>query len=142
MAVNEARAQLRMLPVEGGDVVVPPPPAAPQQAPAADSQPTVAEPPPQRSELTDDELATRRVLFSLTARARHKAKNPAAFVQWIDAGFRDHRDEWSRSVTVTQPEPEYFIAFQRDLLKLAETTTSADLPAAVNEVAMTYERTV
>lgn len=37
--------------------------------------------------------ALRRVVFNLGARARHKAKNPRAFVEWIDGGLVAHRDE-------------------------------------------------
>lgn len=36
---------------------------------------------------------TRRVVFNLGARARHKARNAAAFVEWIDGGLQSHRTE-------------------------------------------------
>lgn len=144
MTRNEARAQLRMLPIDGGDMLDEPQ-ATPEPVPPADttpSQPTepAAPPAPQRSEPSNDELLQRRALFHLTARARHKAKDPKAFLQWVDSKFKSHREEWQSTTTTT--EPEFFVRFHGEMSKLAETTTADALVSAVDSIATSYERSV
>lgn len=75
-----------------------------------------------------DELATKRLVFAIAARARHKAKNSRAFLEWVDgnlSGFR--QDAASTGVD------EAIIDRAVDALKrIADTTTASELLTAVD----------
>jgi hypothetical protein len=147
---NEARAQIRYLPIDEWDaedkaaaetMPLQTPPAADTEEPepeddAEDSPDDSPADEPQRTR--DDELLRRRALFSLTARARHKARDAKAFVQWVDSGFKSHREEWA--ATTTQMEPKFFVQFHADMNKAAESTTADALLSVVDQIATTYER--
>lgn len=129
---NEIRAKLGYAPIEGGDKFEEP---QPMQAPAASDDGD-----DERQQAPDDMTwIKRRIVYSLAARARHKARNSAAFLQWVDSHLKDHRDEW-QTVTGGLDEPTFFVEFQAALSRLAETVTATELPAKVDELVTSWER--
>ena len=147
LSPNEVRAKLNYPPYDGGDEYGDP--AA--EAIATGTQAEQGSDAGQEDDGTEDDSAqeasadrqwiVRRIVFSLAARARHKAKNPQAFLSWVDSQLKDHRDEW-QSITGGVDEPTFFIDYHAALEKIAETTTATDLPARVDELVTTWERSV
>jgi hypothetical protein len=145
---NEARAQIRYLPIDEWDAedkaaaeTMPMDTSSTETPDSIDIEDSPEDTPqdqPQR--ISDDELLRRRALFSLTARARHKARDAKAFVQWVDSGFKSLREEWA--TTTTKIEPEFFVQFHADMNKAAESTTADALLSVVDQIATTYERSV
>jgi hypothetical protein len=144
---NEARAQIRYLPIDEWDAedkaaAEPIPMDTLSPSDSTDTEDSAEDTPPQDQpqRISDDELLRRRALFSLTARARHKARDAKAFVQWVDSGFKSLREEWA--TTTTKIEPEFFVQFHADMNKAAESTTADALLSVVDQIATTYERSV
>lgn len=131
---NEVRAELSMLPYDGGDQFDQPAAQQPQQ-----QEPPQASQQAGRTEPDDDAIARRRVLFSLTARARQKARKPAAFIEWLDSRFKDHREEW-QTLSNGKVEPEFFSGIHDQLQQVASTATADALLSAVDAVVTTFER--
>lgn len=138
---NEVRTRLGMAPIDGGDKFEEPQPSATAKQPAADQPPQQANSGDagQPAELDDVTLVKRRLVYAIAYRARAKARNASAFVQWIDSRFKDHRDEWN-TVTGGMTEPEFFVEFHSALSKLADTTTAANLAERVDELVTNWER--
>ena len=144
MTRNEVRARENLNPVEGGDVFDAAPGATGKgDSPAADPPPEVPpvdNPPKKKKEKKDavqgnganvTPLALARVLFAIGTRARFKSQSCSAFCDWVDSDLAYHRDEYRRLVG-TEHEQVFFEPLLIDLRKLAESTTPADLPAAVD----------
>lgn len=89
--------------------------------------------PPQRSH---DEA---RVMFSIGARARHKAKNPSAFVEWVDSDLAYHRDEYRQLGLESEAEPDFFSPVLVALRDLLERYSADELPAAVDKTLSRFE---
>lgn len=136
MKRNEARAQLRMLPIEEWDAEDMAPAAAPQPAQPTDPPPAT----PARSEPSEETILQRRFMFELTWRARKKSKNSRSFLGWIKDNLGDIRSEW-QSVT-DMPVPAMFDSFHRDLAGAVQTGTPDSLVSIVDQIATTYEREV
>lgn len=94
--------------------------------------------------VTDDETggdenarhARRRVIFSLGAQARHKARNPRAWEAWLDGNLVSHRAEATELLGDDA-------LVEQVLLRLKPTVESVgvqDLPAAVDRLITEFER--
>jgi hypothetical protein len=132
---NECRADINLLPYDGGEEFVNPntmksgnePGGEPQDEPKEDKP---KEEPPKR------DAAYLRVLFGITNRARGKVKQPARFLEWIDRDFEPHREEW-RHLWGDKPFP--FEAACADLKAAAEHYSEDKLPAAVDAICKELE---
>lgn len=146
---NEIRAKLGYAPIEGGDEFETDEPMTPgaTSAPAEDADDGEEDDTPEDSadnsrsvsQLDDVALVKRRIVYAIASRARAKARNARAFVQWIDSQLKDHRDEWT-ATTGGMDEPEFFVQFQAALASVAETTTATDLAQRVDDLVTTWER--
>jgi hypothetical protein len=151
---NEVRAELNMLPYEGGDeygVTAATMPVEPVEEPADDEEPEdesdteddsepMDTPADTEQNSTDQHtIARRRALFSLTYRARRKADNPNAFLTWLDSGWKNERVEWTE-IGAGSPEPEFFEAMHTQLQQVASTATADQLSAFVETVASNFEK--
>lgn len=142
---NEVRAKEGLAPYDGGDVFENPNTTSPGSNATDDTEPT-SDPPDDVEEDTESpdtptrslDTIKRRVLFSLTARARHKAKNPRAFTEWLDARFKDHREEWS-TLSGGEIEPLFFGLLHSRLDHVAATVTADALASTVDQIATTFE---
>lgn len=90
---------------------------------------------PDTSTPPDGDNARRRVVYELTARARHKAKNPRAFIEWIDGGLVYHRKQYQQLVGDDACLDDVLL----NLRTLAEVNNNETLCEAVNEWATEYE---
>lgn len=81
--------------------------------------------------------ARSRVVYNLGGRARHKAKNPRAFVQWVDGGLAAHRAEAVE--LLGEPGGAVVDAALAELRGLVERVSAADLVAAVDAAATRWE---
>ncbi|MEM7314787.1 MAG: phage portal protein, partial [Planctomycetota bacterium] len=77
-----------------------------------------------------------RFRYAVGARGRHKSKNPAAFLEWVDSALASHRDEYRETfggeATLLDPLLE-------DLRQIVETTGQDELAAAVDERLTNFE---
>lgn len=82
----------------------------------------------QKSKKEDAQMSHefRRAVFSLCSHARVKSAKPAAYIEWIDGGAVTHREEFARI-----GHAETFDRIMAGFRKLADTTTAAELSAAV-----------
>jgi HK97 family phage portal protein len=104
---NEVRGELGMLPYEGGDEYANPatattpanPEPQPGSAPDPQAQPTPPDAARKSPQLT---VAEKRNLISCTLNARHKAKNPKAFIEF--AAKCERSTEWQVAVAATFDE--------------------------------------
>ena len=138
---NEVRAELSMLPYEGGDEFAPPAqqqqPAAPQlEAEVEDDTEDDAE---DSAEMDAQRMAARRILYSLTYRARKKAASPSAFLTWLDSGWVNERAEWT-TISSGAVEPSFFSAMHDQMQQVASTATADQLSAFVETVAANFEK--
>lgn len=148
---NEVRRMENQPPREGGDEYMPfagaPKPGNPapgssdgggDKIPADPSAPKEGEEPEGGDQEPDKQTRMRRVLFSMTARARHKAKNARAFIEWIDGDLKSHRQE---AIELLGPEADKRLVdpLLAELRKLAESKTETELPAAVDELTARFE---
>jgi hypothetical protein len=126
---NECRADINLLPYEGGEEFVNPNTMKsgnePGEEPKDEPKEEPKEEPPKR------DAAYLRVLFGITARARDKAKRPKAFLEWIDGNLQHHRDEWQR---MWGDKPWPFERLQQNLRSASEHYTEDKLPAAVDAI--------
>lgn len=142
MNPNECRAQLNMLPYEGGEEFVNPntmtsgtPDAEggeeddsePEETEEPDEEPNDAQPARSNEYL--------RTLFEITARARDKAKRPQAFIDWVDGNLAPHRADYRGA------EPFPFDKISDDLHKWVQTWKSDELAQRVDEWCQVLERT-
>ena len=124
---NEARSKENMLPYDGGDAY-----ENPNTSKQGGTDPAGDEP-------KDDEedkparAAERRAIYEVTARAREKAKNPTAFLQWIDGGLAPHR------AAHPAVPAELFDRALTKLRSVAEKATGDELPAAVHKACLSIE---
>lgn len=142
MSRNEIRARENLNPVDGGDVFDPPRGgggvATGENEGTGDNDGDGQ----QDGAATDDAdrqrlAAIRRAVFSFGRAARHHAKSPHKFCDWIDGGWERHRNHYR---TETGEEAgEFFDAAVSRLQRLAETTSERDLPAAVDEAISEFE---
>jgi HK97 family phage portal protein len=138
---NEVRLEENMLPYEGGDEFLASPGTDLQQG-GEEPEEDDDEPKPKPKGDDERQLALRRVVFNLGARARHKAQSPDAYIAWVDGGLQSHRDEYRRYVGDEEGEVELFGALLSDLRTAAETATAATLPGAVHTIIEKIERSV
>jgi hypothetical protein len=132
---NECRADINLLPYEGGEEFVNPntmksgnePGEEPKDEPKEDKP---KEEPPKR------DAAYLRVLFGITARARDKAKRPKAFLEWIDGNLAPHREEW-RHLWGDKPWP--FDGSLADFRSAAEHYSDDKLPIAIESICKELE---
>lgn len=123
---NEARADLNMLPYEGGELYINPNTTAGAGS-EREGNDTEESPPPVRS---GEYL---RTLFAITARAREKAKKPNAFIEWIDGRLAPFKAEYRGQ------EQFPFDFVESGLRKIAETTHEGNLLEVVNTFCLTLE---
>lgn len=133
MNPNECRAKLNMLPYEGGEEFVNPN----TMKSGDDTQPKEEETPPKDEEKQPKRSADYlRTLFNITARAREKAKKTDAFMSWVDGDLAPHRTDWRALSTDPFPFESILVGFRQ----LTATATPTALPAAVDELCLTFER--
>jgi HK97 family phage portal protein len=114
---NEARVELNMLPYAGGDEFVNPNTMKSGNEPGS--------PPPEPKPARSGEYL--RTLFSITARAREKAKHGNTFVLWVDGKLAPYRAEYRK-----QDEPFPFDSIESGFRKIADTTPEASLQDVVH----------
>jgi hypothetical protein len=143
---NEVRAELNMLPYDGGDeygVTAASMPVEPLGEPEDQDEPEdEVEPEPDDVDEVDDNgqrIASRRALFSLTYRARKKATTPAAFLTWLDSNWINERAEW-QMISSGAAEPQFFSTMHEQLQQVASTATAEQLSAFVETVASNFEK--
>jgi HK97 family phage portal protein len=130
---NECRAELNMLPYEGGDEFVNPNTMKSGNEPGEEPK---EEPKEKPKEPPKRDAAYLRVLFGITARARDKAKRPKAFLEWIDGNLQPHRDEW-RHLWGERPFPfDYMIKWFR---AKADVCTADELPSDIEQLCEFWE---
>ncbi len=137
LSANEVRSKMGLKKYEGGDKYDNPVTASSDTTTPKNSPPPKKDS-PQRSEAGWQE---KRVLFNLTSAARHKAKKPAAFLEWIDGDLKVHRDEW-RTLTNGATAPEFFVSIRENFKQIADSVTATELPAAIDQIATNFERTM
>ena len=76
-----------------------------------------------------------RVVFNVASRARHKAKNSRAFLEWLDGNLASHRTEAIQQVG----EDSIIDAIVTDLQQVASTATADQLPVHVDALMSLYE---
>ena len=151
---NEVRKKENLPPVDGGDEfdVVPggvaggTPGGAPASGPADD--PEEQEPDEPTDVETDEEVSPersilqrfRKVVYLVGQRARHKAKNPRAFDQWVTGGMNDLRDEARKAGASDTESTDLFADIVTRLDRIAQTTTEAKLADAVDTAMAELER--
>jgi hypothetical protein len=84
----------------------------------------------------DTRHARRRVIFSLGAQARHKARNPRAWEQWLDGNLVSHRADATELLGDDTLVDEVLLR----LKPTVETVGVKDLPAAVDRLITDFER--
>ena len=142
LSSNEVRQKENMLPREGGDNYDNPATSSSVTEPPAEDPPKEETPKEQERSIDFETVRLRRrVLFNLTAAARHKSKNSKAFIEWLDSEFKVQRDEWT-TVSGGKDAPEYFASFHRQLFDLVQTATPQELVTVVDTVAANYEREI
>ena len=134
---NECRIDDGLPPIEGGDNLDPPTTPAggadkgavtPPRGPA---DPTGGlAPAPRNQQQIAETAARRRVIFGIGSHARHKARKPAAFIEWIDGGLVSHREHCREQIGNEEIVDE-MVAI---LKTVAETTPEADLMCRVEAV--------
>lgn len=140
---NEIRKRDGLKPLPGGDepIAAPGSPAPGSSDGGVDKQPNDGqgavkgepnEPDPDENEQNS---ARNRVLYHLTAVARHKAKNPNAFIELIDGGLKSFRDQ---AVTLSVDD-SFITLFCGRCKELAESVSAKDLPAAVDDLCKQFE---
>jgi HK97 family phage portal protein len=130
---NECRADLNLLPYEGGDEFVNPNTMKSGNEPGEEPK---EEPKEKPKEPPKRDAAYLRVLFGITARARDKAKRPKAFLEWIDGNLQPHRDEW-RHLWGDRPFPfDYMIKWFR---AKADVCTADELPSDIEQLCEFWE---
>lgn len=134
---NDCRARENLPPREGGDSYADV--TRPQGAAAPAKTEPVAEPAtePEPEEKSGGVIRA-RAAFAIAARARHKAANPRAFVEWIDTDLAALREEFRG--LLGPAEPEVFGPPLADLKRIAETVGESDLPAVVDAAMTRYEQ--
>jgi HK97 family phage portal protein len=126
---NECRAELNMLPYPEGEEFVNPNTMKSGNEPG--EKPKEDKPEPKKRD-----AAYMRVLFGITASARHKADNPNAFIAWVDGNLAKHRAEW-KHLWGDQPFP--FDDLRQQLHDLAGRCHAPDLPAEVETLCKAWE---
>lgn len=145
---NECRAEINMLPYDGGGEFVnpntmtsgspdtqsedsPEDPMDPEEDTQADPEPTDApSDPPKRS------AAEVRALFGLTIRARDKSRRPKAFLEWVDLARDETKEEWN---ALKQLNETYFVGLMGDFRIALEKNGESTLFSAVDEICAKYE---
>lgn len=77
----------------------------------------------------------RRIVFAVTQHARHKAKKPNGFIEWIDGNLMSHRND----AIATLGEDSLIDEMVRELRAVAETASSAVLESSVENWAQQWE---
>lgn len=144
MNPNEVRAREHMLPYIGGDVYANPNGALGGEGTATEKPANDSEDPKKdqkkETEPRSYDWRARRVLYNLTATARHKSKKPAALIEWLDNGFPLQKEEW-RTVSRGAAEPDFFVTFRAQLNDIVQTATEEALVSVVDQFATNFERT-
>ncbi len=136
LSPNEIRSKENMNPREGGDDYYLTANVLPVSGGVAVEMEGESAPAGERATLHD----VQRVLFNLGQRARHKAKNPRAFCEWVDGGLAYHRKEF-RQVFGECPDVEsmMFDAVINEFNGLLDNTQPEDLPGVVDETIRKHE---
>ena len=124
LSPNEVRAAENRMPYDGGDVYENPATSSPLAAPAAEIP--QAQQQPQAAGKPSTGLL--RVLYTLTANARHRAENPRSFVEFVDGNLTWHRKQSNDLVGNDQIVEQ---VHQR-LKKIAATVTAEQLYGEVD----------
>lgn len=134
---NECRADLNLLPYEGGDEFVNPNTMKSGNEPGEkDEGGDTPDPPKEEKTGTPLNAAYLRVLFGITARARDKAKRPKAFLEWIDGNLAPHREEWRH---LWGDKPFAFAELLATFKDVAAVCTQDELPARIHSICMAHE---
>ena len=120
LSPNEVRARENILPREGGD-------SYSVEATGGSND--------QQFDNDGPRNDTRRVIYSATNRARHKAKNPPAFCEWVDGDLVSHR----RQANELDLSPDILNGLCEALRSVTDSTTAEDLPAAVDKICKDIE---
>lgn len=80
---------------------------------------------------SERQLAIRRVVYNLTARGRHKANKPDAFIEWVDGELKHHRTEYVD--LVGSGCAEFFEPIVKRLRAICDDTPAAKLPRVVDD---------
>jgi HK97 family phage portal protein len=144
MTPNEVRRIENMPPVEWGDTPITAPPEPGASAGGVDkmSGDDVVTPPRGSEDASGGEAGPsestrnrRRVAFAVAAQARHKAKKPNAFIEWVDGGLVSHR----QSAIEAYGEDSSVDGWLTELRNIAETASATSLDSAVNDWALKLE---
>lgn len=129
LSADECRARENMMPRsdgKGGDYENPNTKSAPPGEPTKEGEPPAKDDPPERA-------AHRRAVYEVTARAREKAKNPKAFLLWVDGGLAPHR------AAHPSVAAEWFDSALSTLRSVADKANGDELAAAVNKACLKLE---
>lgn len=137
---NECRADINLLPYDGGDEYVNPN----TMKSGDDTRPGDKEGDDEAQEQGQrflvmppaKDAAYLRVLFGITASAREKSKNPNAFLVWVDGNLAKHRAEWKH---LWGEKPFPFDDLRQQLSEAAGKRTATELPQAVEEICQLWE---
>lgn len=141
---NEVRRRENMPPVEWGDMPITAPPDPGASTGGADkmSGDSVVTPPRGSEDQSGGEATPsdstrnrRRVAFAVAAQARHKAKKPNAFIEWVDGGLVSHRQSAIEAFGEDSSVDEWLT----ELRHIAETASATNLDSAVNDWALKLE---
>lgn len=105
LSPNDVRAEIGYNPYDGGDDFRTPGAPSPQQT-GGDNDGTQdndggadGSTPQETDNGNEDERhALTRCVYAIGQRARHKAKSPNAYIEWIDSGLKYHREELRREL--------------------------------------------
>ncbi len=120
---------LEQIPIPGDKPEPTEQPADEKTEPKPDKEPPTTPPSPAKNALR----------FAIASRARHKAKNPAAFLEFIDGNLAGFRAEYKKTCGA-EGEQEFFAPILARLKSIAETASQTELYEAVH-AAMTQLET-
>lgn len=86
---------------------------------------------------SEEQEAIKRVIYGVGRNARHKAKKPNSFIEWVDGGLVTHVEEARKDA------PEAVAIIERILVELrsiVDKATAESLPEVVNTVIAQFEK--
>lgn len=137
LSPNECRRAENMPPREGGDEYVDIVAASGgKDLPGIDGANQNVDPPVPGDAPKNRSHEVNRIVYAVASRARHKAKNARAFLEWIDGDLKSFRAE---ALTACGSD-EIVGKAVAELRAIAETTVENELVAAVDAAMTNYER--
>ncbi len=111
---------------------------APGEAPAEPVKDGQGSPPSAQDEPKSDPKRTRAIAW-MGVKARHKASNGNALLEWVDNGAANDRTEW-RKLYSEQPPEETMAEVRTSLKSILDKTHEAELWLKVDELFKTLEK--